>query len=68
MQRKTTSRTPVFAKKRGLSVLDMAKSNWVYKKLRNFRAGIERGISTLNGPSVLTEQPGRDGKGLHGMS
>lgn len=37
----------VFAKKRGLSVTDMAKSNWVYKKLRNFRAGIEAGISTL---------------------
>jgi len=37
----------VFAKKRGLSVLDMAKSTWVYKVLRNFRAGIEAGISTL---------------------
>jgi IS5 family transposase len=37
----------VFAKKRGLSVLAMAKSSWVYKKLRNFRAGIEAGISTL---------------------
>jgi IS5 family transposase len=37
----------VFAKKRGLSVPDMAKSAWVYKKLRNFRAGIEAGISTL---------------------
>lgn len=37
----------VFAKKRGLSVLDMAKSAWVYKVLRNFRAGIEAGISTL---------------------
>ena len=37
----------VFAKKRGLSVLDMAKSSWVYKALRNFRAGIEAGISTL---------------------
>lgn len=37
----------VFAKKRGLSILDMAKSNWVYKKLRNFRAGIESGISAL---------------------
>jgi IS5 family transposase len=36
-----------FAKKRGLSVLDMAKSSWVYKKLRNFRAGIESGISVL---------------------
>lgn len=37
----------VFAKKRGLSVIDMAKSAWVYKRLRNFRAGIEAGISTL---------------------
>ncbi len=37
----------VFAKKRGLSVLDMAKSTWVYKMLRNFRAGIEAGISVL---------------------
>ena len=37
----------VFAKKRGLSVLAMAKSAWVYKALRNFRAGIEAGISTL---------------------
>ncbi len=36
----------VFAKKRGLSILDMAKSSWVYK-LRNFRAGIESSISTL---------------------
>ena len=37
----------VFAKRRGLSITDMAKSTWVYKKLRNFRAGIEAGISTL---------------------
>jgi len=37
----------VFAKRRGLSVLEMAKSNWVYQKLRNFRAGIEAGISSL---------------------
>jgi IS5 family transposase len=37
----------VFAKKRGLSVIAMAKSSWVYKKLRNFRAGIEANISTL---------------------
>jgi len=40
-------RDAVFAKRRGLSVLDMAKSAWVYKALRNFRAGIEAGISTL---------------------
>ena len=37
----------VFARKRSLSILDMAKSAWVYKKLRNFRAGIESGISAL---------------------
>lgn len=36
-----------FSKKRGLNVLDMVKSNWVYKQLRNFRAGIEATISTL---------------------
>jgi transposase, IS5 family len=34
-----------FHKKRGLAVADMAKSSWVYRKLRNFRAGIEAGIS-----------------------
>jgi transposase, IS5 family len=34
-----------FHKKRGLAVADMAKSAWVYRKLRNFRAGIEAGIS-----------------------
>jgi len=37
----------VFAKRRGLSVLAMAKSQWVYNRLRNFRAGIEAGISVL---------------------
>jgi IS5 family transposase len=37
----------VFHKKRGLRVEDMAKSPWVYRKLRNFRAGIEAGISCL---------------------
>lgn len=36
-----------FHKKKGLKVEDMAKSNWVYRKLRNFRAGIEAGISYL---------------------
>jgi IS5 family transposase len=36
-----------FHKKRGLAILDMAKSPWVYRKLRNFRAGIEAGISYL---------------------
>ncbi len=37
----------VFHKKRGLKVQDMAKSPWVYRKLRNFRAGIEAGISCM---------------------
>ena len=36
-----------FSKKRGLQVLDMVKSEWVYKRLRNFRAGIEAWISFL---------------------
>jgi IS5 family transposase len=36
-----------FHKKRGLEILDMVKSPWVYRKLRNFRAGIEAGISYL---------------------
>jgi IS5 family transposase len=34
-----------FHKKRGLAVADMVKSSWVYRQLRNFRAGIEAGIS-----------------------
>lgn len=37
----------VFAKGPGLRVSDMAKSTWVYKNLRNFRAGIEGIISFL---------------------
>lgn len=36
-----------FHKKRGLSIEAMVKSQWVYRKLRNFRAGIEAGISCL---------------------
>ena len=36
-----------FAKRRGISVVEMVKSTWVYKKLRNFRAGIEANISVL---------------------
>ena len=37
----------VFHKKRGLHVQEMARSPWVYRKLRNFRAGIEAGISCI---------------------
>ncbi len=36
-----------FAKRRGLAITQMAKSTWVYKKLRDFRAGIEGMISFL---------------------
>lgn len=36
-----------FAKRRGLAVLAMVKSSWVYRKLRAFRAGIESVISFL---------------------
>jgi IS5 family transposase len=36
-----------FSKKCGLQIADMAKSTWVYKKLRDFRAGIEGIISFL---------------------
>jgi len=36
-----------FHKKRGLTIENMVKSPWVYRKLRNFRAGIEAGISCL---------------------
>jgi IS5 family transposase len=36
-----------FQKKRGLKVEDMAKSQWVYKKLCDFRAGVEGNISCL---------------------
>ncbi len=36
-----------FSKGRGLAISEMAKSTWVYRRLRNFRAGIEGGISFL---------------------
>jgi transposase, IS5 family len=36
-----------FHRKGGLRIEDMVRSHWVYRKLRNFRAGIEAGISCL---------------------
>ena len=36
-----------FAKRRGLQVEDMCRSQWVYDRLRRFRAGIESGISWI---------------------
>jgi IS5 family transposase len=40
-------RDMAFHKKSGLKVEDMVRSRWVYRRLRNFRAGIEAGISCL---------------------
>ncbi|RWA57996.1 ISNCY family transposase [Mesorhizobium sp.] len=40
-------RDMAFHKKAGLSIEDMVRSKWIYRKLRNFRAGIEAGISCL---------------------
>lgn len=40
-------RDVAFSKKRGLEISDMTRSTWVYKCLRNFRAGIEGLISFL---------------------
>jgi IS5 family transposase len=43
-----------FAKKRGLEETDMCRSKYVYKKLRQFRVGIESGISWLKRSFGLT--------------
>jgi transposase, IS5 family len=40
-------RDMAFHKKGGLAIEDMVRSRWVYRKLRNFRAGIEADISCL---------------------
>ncbi len=36
-----------FSESRGLDIKDMCRSSWMFKQLRNFRAGIESGISWL---------------------
>jgi hypothetical protein len=41
-----------FHKKRGLAVEHMVKSRWVYRKLRNYRAGIEAGFPAPSEPTV----------------
>ena len=43
-----------FSKKRGMKEADMCRSDYVYKKLRRFRAGIESGISWLKRSFGLT--------------
>ena len=47
-------RDMAFHKKAGLRIEDMVKSRWVYRKLKNFRAGIEAGISCLKRAYGLT--------------
>src|SRR5437879_11705982 len=47
-----------FHKKRGLAVEDMVKSRWVYRKLRNFRAGIEAGFPASSEPTAWHAVPG----------
>jgi IS5 family transposase len=37
----------MFSKRRGLEISDMTKSTWVYRRLRDTRAGIEGCISFL---------------------
>jgi IS5 family transposase len=44
----------VFHKRRGIDIADMAKSQWVFKRLRDFRAGIEGCISFLKRVFGLT--------------
>lgn len=44
----------MFHKRRGIDVADMTKSQWVFKRLRDFRAGIEGCISFLKRAFGLT--------------
>lgn len=46
-----------FHKKCGIAVADMVKSPWVYRRLRNFRAGIEAGISCFKRASAERAAP-----------
>lgn len=54
-----------FHKKRGLDVSDMAKSTWVYKKLRRFRAGVEGCISFLKRSFGMDRCRWRGRQGFH---
>lgn len=47
-----------FHKKAGLRIEDMVRSNWVNRKLRNFRAGIEAGMSCLKRLTAWRDAPG----------
>jgi IS5 family transposase len=54
-----------FAKKRGLAIRDMVRSEWVYDKLRRFRAGIESGISLLKRVFGLARCVWKGAAGFH---
>jgi len=54
-----------FAKKRGLAIRDMVRSQWVYDKLRRFRAGIESGISLLKRVFGLARCVWKGAAGFH---
>ena len=54
-----------FAKKRGLALRDMVRSQWVYDKLRRFRAGIESGISLLKRVFGLARCVWKGATGFH---
>ena len=54
-----------FAKKRRLAVADMTRSQWVYDKLRRFRAGIEAGISLVKRVFGLARCVWKGARGFH---
>lgn len=54
-----------FAKKRGLTIEAMVGSQWVYDKLRRFRAGIEAGISLLKRVFGLARCVWKGAAGFH---
>lgn len=54
-----------FAKKRGLAIRAMVRSEWVYDKLRRFRAGIESGISLLKRVFGLARCVWKGATGFH---
>lgn len=54
-----------FPKKNGLDTADLVKSNWVYKKLMRFRAGVESVISFLKRSFSLTRCSWRSQASFH---
>jgi len=54
-----------FAKKRGLAILDMVRSQWVYDRLRRFWAGIEAGIALFKRVFGLARCVRKGARGFH---